>query len=394
MKTPIFEPGLASLVWPLSREQFLDEYWQKKPLLLRGSSERLERLASVYNDFNLVEMLRRADLEDVRTIARKQPAIASQQTHDIGTLLTLYEAGVQLYIGTSHLDEVKPWLDALTCDIGIIGFRARGDIYATEKGGGIDLHFDANDNFTIQLQGRKTWRYSLHEHYDKPLSNFSVGEPQRLSYDPTYRTAIPRKVFEDLKTVTLKPGDMLYTPVGFWHGTDTPRHSLSFNISLAPMPWSNVLLEALKPLLNRSPAWRATATRDPVACAERLADLAHALRDLHPDDLLRTVRTRASGPDVIEDTTRLRRNPLVWWHTPTPTRKDEVRIELVFPDQTVRKLTVARTFLSLLGKLPSDGRHFTARSILSRWRHDREDGLAFLHALVVTGLLSEAPDAQ
>lgn len=393
MAKPIFEPGLSSLIWPMSNEQFLAEYWQKKPLLVRGSPERLEHLQRAYRDFDLVALLKRADLDDVRVIPREQPAIAPRQNHDIGTLLTLYDAGVQLYIGTSHLDEVGPWLRALTRDIDIIGFRARGDIYATRRGGGIGLHFDANDNFTIQLQGSKTWRYSVHEHYHKPLSNFATGGPQRLPYDPTYRTVIPRKVKRDLATVTLRPGDMLYTPVGFWHGTDAPQHSLSFNMSLAPLPWSNVLLDALKPLLNRSPAWRTTATRDADACAARLAELVHIVQGLQPEDVLRTVRTRARAPGAVESSTMLRRNPLVWWHTPTPARKDEVVIELVFPDQTVRKLTVARIFLSLLGKLPSDGRTFRASSVLSRWRHDRDDGLAFLHALLVTGLLTEAPSS-
>ncbi|GAB4527268.1 MAG: hypothetical protein Tsb0020_44820 [Haliangiales bacterium] len=421
MTQPTFEPGLEAMVWPISRAEFLAEYWQKKPLLVRGSVARLASVARLYGceaeadadadagggdepaerdrrpvaasaggGFDLVEILRRANLEDTRVILRPTPAVMPAQTHDIGTLLTMYNAGIQLYISTSGADGVQSWIDALARDIGIVGSRGRGDIYATKTGGGVDMHFDCNDNFTIQLAGAKQWRYSKTEHYEKPLHNYYKSEPQRLSFDPTYHSAVPAAVLDDLETVTLEAGDMLYTPVGFWHETKATAQSLSFNLSLSPMPWSNVLLQALQPLLNDSPAWRATAMRDPDECGQRIAALIDALQATRPEDFLRTARTRADAPDEITADTVLRRNPLVWWHTPTPTATDTARIEVVFPDTTLRKLTVDNMFLSLLTELPTGGRPFAVRALLSRWPHDSDEGCEFLHALVTIGLLSVA----
>ena len=73
----VIEPGLSSLIWPVSIETFLSSYYSKRPLAshVNGSerrSNRLQRLQKEMHDFDVPSLIREATrvvvwMKDLRT---------------------------------------------------------------------------------------------------------------------------------------------------------------------------------------------------------------------------------------------------------------------------------------------------------------------------------------
>ena len=386
MDAGIFTPGLDSLVWPFDRATFLRDHWQKRPLHIEGRENRLPALADIFFGFDLEKILASADL--TRTIV--QPPLEEQRRrsrHDrlpvampeVKTMLLLHTLGSQLYIAASGVPGVSRWVEQLSLDLGRIWPAGRGDIYATRRGGGADTHFDGNDNFTIQLQGRKLWYFSSEPTYDLPLHN--SGDHDGVPYDPTYRFDSGRVDPAGLQEVVLGPGDMFYMPRGFLHGTRASEDSLSFNLSLDPHPWADVLLESLRAYLVREPRMREAAARNAATARARMDLFKHLVAGLCGDDLL------AASREIVERRRVARRNPLTWWTCADPDGDPCVTIEIRTPDRSAAAFEVSRELLSLLEALPDGPAPFVPTDLIHAWGHDPDGGHDFIDELVAAGLL-------
>jgi 50S ribosomal protein L16 3-hydroxylase len=370
----VLVPGLASLVWPLTPEAFLHEHWQKRPLHVPGTPERLDRLTELFFGFSLEKILAAADLR--RTIV--QPPLSEQRLRsprellpepmpEPATLTLLYELGCQLYIAASDVPGVHDWLEVLSQDLGRIAVAGRGDLYATRAGGGADTHFDQNDNFTIQLTGHKVWFYADEPYYPQPLHN--SGALQGVPYDPTFVFEPARIDLAQLRQVVLGPGDVLYTPRGSLHGTRADEDSLSFNLSLGPQPWADLLLESLRPYLIRDSRLREGAAHDLETARARLGLLQELVAGLRPEDLVQAALPAGE---------RLRRHPLSWWSCPDPGAAPCVLVEVHAPGRSTL-FELSPELLPLLRALPDGPEPFSPELLPER---DLIDGL------VEAGLLS------
>lgn len=381
-----FVPGLASLIYPHDPARFLSEVWQQKALYVPGTAGRLGRLSELLFEFDLARILAAADLRATLV----QPALHEQRRRKGGDLLPapmpeartlrlLYELGNQLYIATSSVAGVEEWIERLSDDLGRVLVTGRGDVYATRVGGGADVHFDQNDNFTIQLTGHKVWRYSTERYLAEPLHN--SGDLDPVPYEPTYTFDSARAEAGAFEEVVLGPGDMFYMPRAVLHATRAEEDSLSFNLSLGPQPWVEVLLDGLRARLVRDPDLRRGATRDPAAARASLLRFRAVVATLEPTDLL-------AGLDVPSDreTPEVRRNPLAWWSC-TDHGGAEVTVDIHTAAQRSTALEVSREVLPLLKALPDDGRAFDPTELPSRFGFDPEDGRELVAALVDAGLL-------
>ena len=185
----------------ISPEQFMKQYWHKKPLLIRGAIPAFvlglqngEPLDSPISSKELATFAQ-DDLVESRLIQSKpwsfdsgpfsKKAIPSIDKPNWTLLLQGMEAHHQAaadilswfrFIPDARLDDLM---------ISVAGI-----------GGGVGPHFDSYDVFLIQMAGRRQWK---------------ISEQKDLSLSPN----LPLKILKNFKPEhewVLEPGDMLYLP--------------------------------------------------------------------------------------------------------------------------------------------------------------------------------------
>ncbi len=119
--------------------------------------------------------------------------------------------------------------------------RATCSVFLTPpRAQGTPRHYDRNDGYALQLEGRKTWRLWAPVR-EAPLANSSD--------DAVDLTQLGAPQLE----VTLEPGDLLYFPRGFIHENVTGSgHSLHVSFGVIPLTWNQVFTE----LVSERPEWR------------------------------------------------------------------------------------------------------------------------------------------
>ncbi|HYD97053.1 MAG TPA: cupin domain-containing protein [Noviherbaspirillum sp.] len=184
------------LLGGLTPQQFLRDYWHKKPLLIRqaipGFTPLLSREA-------LWEMTTRDDVE-----SRLVTHFGSRWQIQHGPFAQLPAAtkkrwttlvqGVNLHHdGADQLMQQFRFIPDARLDDLMIS-------YATD-GGGVGPHFDAYDVFLLQAHGKRLWR---------------IG----ANTDRTLVEGMPLKILKNFtpeQEFILEPGDMLYLPPQFAH---------------------------------------------------------------------------------------------------------------------------------------------------------------------------------
>ena len=202
---PIGDPW--ALFGGISPKRFMQEYWQKKPLLVRGaipafsiaSQNGESSLASPISYDELVELSGHDDVES--RLIQSQPwrfdhgpfqkkAIPNLKK----TNWTLLLQGMEAH--HSAAANILSWFRFIP--------DARLDdlmISIAGAGGGVGPHFDSYDVFLIQMSGRRQWR---------------ISDQKDLSLNPK----LPLKILQNFKCTqewVLEPGDMLYLPPHIAH---------------------------------------------------------------------------------------------------------------------------------------------------------------------------------
>jgi 50S ribosomal protein L16 3-hydroxylase len=193
---PITHP--LALLGGISPEQFMQRYWQKKPLLVRGAVPGMKPLLDRAALFGLAaqdEVESRLVVRDgSRWKMRRGPlprrALPPLAQRD----WTLLVQGVDLHDDSAHqlLSQFRFVPDARLDDLMIS--------WASD-GGGVGPHFDSYDVFLLQAQGQRRWR---------------IGRQKDLEL----QEGVPLKIlanFEPQQEYLLEPGDMLYLPPRYAH---------------------------------------------------------------------------------------------------------------------------------------------------------------------------------
>lgn len=186
------------LLGGITPQQFLAEYWQKKPLLIRQAIPgftgvvELEELFELACDEDVESRLIRHDAAKGWQVSRgpqKPSALKGRKTP-----WTVLVQGLNLWV--READELLHRFEFIP--------QARLDdlmvSYATD-GGGIGAHFDSYDVFLLQGFGQRRWRIG-----DQTEHRLVEGAPLKLIAD-----------FRPTEEWVLEPGDMLYLPPRFAH---------------------------------------------------------------------------------------------------------------------------------------------------------------------------------
>ena len=200
-----------SLLGGLTVKEFLRDYWQKKPLLVRQSFPKFNGLI----DPQKLVALACTDGVQARLVTQRRGKFDLQQSPFEPEVLdslgkTRWTVLVQ---GANHY---LPEAAELLKHFNFIPHARLDDLmvsYAT-KGGGVGPHFDSYDVFLLQGSGHKRWQISAQA--DRSLI---TGAPLRILRD-----------FRAEQEWVLEAGDMLYLPPHYAHNGIAEDDCMTYSI--------------------------------------------------------------------------------------------------------------------------------------------------------------------
>lgn len=214
----------------ISVEQFMQNCWQKQPLLIRNAFSQLDELISA-------EELAGLSLEEdvnARLIIETPSETASQWQVAHGpfserTFQQLPSSHWSLLV--QHTDSLDPRINEFLQQFRFIPNWRLDDImisYASD-GGGVGPHFDYYDVLLIQAKGKRRWRLGQHCNDKSPLID---GQPMKILQQ-----------FDTTEDWILEAGDMLYVPSQLAHWGEAIGESITYSVGFRAPSYADILLD-------------------------------------------------------------------------------------------------------------------------------------------------------
>ncbi|UZE97929.1 cupin domain-containing protein [Alkalimarinus alittae] len=208
---------MINILGTITAEQFLSEYWQKKPLLIRQAIPNFE--CPISPD-ELAGLACEPEVESRIIIENHegQPWHPLNGPFNEEQFSQLPETNWSLLI--QGLDAIVPEISDLLNHFRFIPNWRIDDIMASyaPKGGSVGPHYDYYDVFLLQAQGKRRWLTGQHcDEHSKTLNN------------------TPLRILEDFETENdwvLEPGDMLYLPPQVAHHGISMGDCITLSIGL------------------------------------------------------------------------------------------------------------------------------------------------------------------
>lgn len=219
----------------LSQQQFLDEYWQKKPLLIRNA------FATPVTDLtaeDLAGFACEAEIESrlIHQNARQQWSLQHGPLAE-ADFTTLPARDWTLLV--QDMDKHWPPLQALLKPFSFIPNWRRDDIMISfaVPGGSVGAHVDNYDVFLLQAEGTRRWQIAAQPDTNPIwLENCDLRILQNFTADHSW---------------DLQPGDMLYLPPQFAHHGIAQTDCMTISIGFRA-PTQRQLLDAFVDALAES----------------------------------------------------------------------------------------------------------------------------------------------
>ncbi|WP_341675389.1 cupin domain-containing protein [Niveibacterium sp. SC-1] len=203
---------IQTLLGGLSARDFLAQYWQKKPLLVRGA---IPDFQGVFDRASLLDLACDEDVESRMVWHQNDAWQLARGPFRPSDFKRRRDAWSVLVSGANLMSEPA---DALLRRFSFIPQARLDDLmvsYAT-PGGGVGPHFDSYDVFLLQGAGVRRWQIGK----QRDLSLIE-GAPLRILRD-----------FRPSHEWDLQPGDMLYLPPRYAHNgialSDCMTYSIGF----------------------------------------------------------------------------------------------------------------------------------------------------------------------
>ena len=186
------------LLGGLTTKQFLSQFWQRRPLLIRNA---ISNFKGVVQAPELFALAARPDIES-RIVRRDRGAWKVREGPiSRAQLGRLPPSGWTILVQGLNLE--VPAADALLRSFRFLPHARLDDVMVSYAvpGGGVGPHFDSYDVFLLQGEGQRRW--SIARKYHPALE---PGAPLKLL-----------RRFDAEQEWLLGPGDMLYLPPGWAH---------------------------------------------------------------------------------------------------------------------------------------------------------------------------------
>ncbi|MCJ8161805.1 ribosomal protein uL16 3-hydroxylase [Acinetobacter zhairhuonensis] len=186
----------------ITAEQFLAEYWQKKPLLVRNA---LPEIANILEPNDVMELaleehvtarlIKQKDKDPNQWSVKSSPLIKGD-FQKMPKLWTLLVQAVDHYsFDLAELWKKFPFIPQWRRDDIMVSYAP--------KGGSVGKHFDFYDVFLVQGYGHRRWQ----------LGQMCDGNTEFVSGQPLKLLPEMQVDFDEV----LAPGDLLYVPPGLSH---------------------------------------------------------------------------------------------------------------------------------------------------------------------------------
>ena len=186
----------------ITAEQFLTEYWQKKPLLVRNALPEIKNLLELTDvmelalDENINARLIKQKDKDPNHWSVKSSPLMKADFQKMPKLWTLLIQAVDHYsFDLAELWKKFPFIPQWRRDDIMVSYAP--------KGGSVGKHFDFYDVFLVQGHGHRRWQLGQMCDAD---SEIVAGQPLKLLPEIQIH-------FDEI----LAPGDLLYVPPGLAH---------------------------------------------------------------------------------------------------------------------------------------------------------------------------------
>ncbi len=249
-ETPVAHTGgLAWLLHPIACDDFLNSTWGQQSLLIRrDQSDYFQDIPGIdeVDEMITTTMSGRLAFEDdasrlVRTdakgcVSQRAFRITSTGLPDVQHIYQAYHEGYTIILNGVHrrsskIANLSQALEAsLHHPVGV-------NMYLTPSHSqGFDLHTDDHDVFVLQLHGTKIWHVA------------NAGALSPLVERSTRPLEHPK-----LRTLELRPGDVLYIPRGYAHRAQAAAaSSLHLTIGIHAFCWADLLTEILRLLSDEN----------------------------------------------------------------------------------------------------------------------------------------------
>lgn len=186
----------------ITAEQFLNEYWQKKPLLVRNAMPEIINILEPDDVKELAleetvsaRLIKQKDKDPNQWSVKSSPLIKAD-FQKLPKLWTLLVQAVDHYsFDLAELWKKFPFIPQWRRDDIMVSYAP--------KGGSVGQHFDFYDVFLVQGYGHRRWQ--LGQMCDENTA-FVAGQPLKLLPEMDVH-------FDEV----LAPGDLLYVPPGLSH---------------------------------------------------------------------------------------------------------------------------------------------------------------------------------
>lgn len=195
----------------LSITEFLNEYWQKKPLLLKGGFQNFT------DPLTADELAGLATEEEIES--RIVSCVGQQWDMHTGPFTDFSSFGDNNWtLLVQAVDHWHPIAAKLLDPFRFIPNWRIDDLMVSfsAPGGGVGPHLDQYDVFIIQGEGKRRWRVGMP---DSSLQQL-CPHPRLLQVSP----------FIDCIDVITEPGDILYIPPGCPHEGVSIENSLNYSV--------------------------------------------------------------------------------------------------------------------------------------------------------------------
>lgn len=257
---------------PTSVAEFLAQFWQQKPLLLR----RFVDPGSVNTGLeSLLSFAQQDDISSRLIRVRKQDWSMQEGPFDALPSLRTKQWTILLQGMDRSLDQAY----ALRLAFGFLPHARIDDVMISvaSAGGGVGAHLDEYDVFLVQGHGQRRWRWGYQSDH-----RFQTNKPLKLL-----------ERFEPQFEAVLEPGDCLYLPPRWAHEgvalSPCSTWSVGFRAPSRQEFLQYFLLEAAESVSGANPRYQDVrlaktkqAGRIPIALAEQLKQWAMSFRSEQP----------------------------------------------------------------------------------------------------------------
>ena len=194
----------------LTIADFLEQYWQKKPLVIRQGFKNFKDLLSADE---LAGMAMEPEVES--RLIWQQSGVWQAKIGPFENYDTLSSNNWTLVV--QALNHWLPAAEGLSHQFDFIPRWRFDDVMASfaVEGGGVGPHIDNYDVFICQGSGRRRWR---------------VGDKGNHRQYSAHEVLLHTEAFKPIIDVELAAGDILYLPPGFPHDGITLEPSMSFSV--------------------------------------------------------------------------------------------------------------------------------------------------------------------